>query len=190
MTRLTELREAIRACEDEISSMQAKLDGAPSAAAAAASNKSHKADANGDPNSIQNLSPIKATEAGANDQAASAPVQVVDTLEVITHCLRLALCLLQDADLKTLTPQLRSLCDTIILPNIGSINEDVRALAVRTLSLICILKLELAQRYVHLLLQIMEKDQKEIVIEAFSGIINAIMAFSVNKIITPEDFGN
>lgn len=182
MTRLTELREAIRACEDEISSMQAKLDGAPAAVVAAVGgNKATKPVENTD-SGVQNLSSITAP-------AEPTQTQAVDSTEVVLHCLRLALCLLQDSELKTLTPQLRSLCDTVILPNIGSINEDVRALAVRALSLTCILKLDLAQRYVHLLLQIIEKDQKEIVVEAFAGIISSIMAFSVNKLITPEDFG-
>jgi hypothetical protein len=169
INKLAELRESIRACEDEISILQSKLDGSAM----------QQPPPPPPPAPVADLSPIR-----AQSVAAPAVIVPVDPFEATAHCLRLSLCLLTDPDLKNLTPQMRSLCDTLILPNIGSVNEELRALATRALSLVCLLKLEMAQKYIHLLIKIMEKDKMEIVVEAFTGIINCIMAFSINKLIT------
>lgn len=169
INKLAELRESIRACEDEISTLQSKLDGSAV----------QQPPPPPPPAPVADLSPIR-----AQSVAAPAVIVPVDPFEATAHCLRLSLCLLTDPDLKNLTPQMRSLCDTLILPNIGSVNEELRALATRALSLVCLLKLEMAQKYIHLLIKIMEKDKMEIVVEAFTGIINCIMAFSINKLIT------
>ena len=44
----------------------------------------------------------------------------------------------------------------------------------------------MAQRFMPLLLEVIQRDMKEIVIEAFKGVINCIMAFSVNKLVNTE----
>ena len=110
-----------------------------------------------------------------------------DPIERANHCLQLAVCLMEDLEIKALTPQLRSLCDTLILPNIGSPNEEIRYLSVKALGLTCILKLELAQKYTPLLLEMIQRDKKEVVLMAFKGMINLIMAFSINRLISNEE---
>ena len=110
----------------------------------------------------------------------------VDPVERAKHCLQLAICLMEDLEIKTLTPQLRSLCDTLILPNIGSPSEEIRNLSVRALGLTCMLKLDLAQKYTPLLLEMIQQDKKEVVLMAFRSMINLIMAFSINRLISNE----
>jgi condensin complex subunit 3 len=115
------------------------------------------------------------------------PEEPINPIERENHCLQLAICLMEDLDIKNLTPQLRSLCDTLILPNIGSIVEEIRFLAVKALCLTCMLKLELAQKYTPLLLEMIQRDKKEVVLMAFRGMINLIMAFSINRLICNEE---
>lgn len=174
MNRLAELREAIKQCEDEINSLQEKIDNGglqPQQSATSANNNHTIVPAPGERTTVE-----------AHTTHSEPPV-IADPIECTFHCLKLALCLLQDTELKNLTPQIRSLFDSLILSNIGSVNEEIRALSVRCLNLVCILKLEMAQKYVPLLLKVIEKDKKEIVLEAFKALINCIMAYSINKLI-------
>jgi condensin complex subunit 3 len=163
MNKLSELRSQIKEVEDEISQLQDQLTGRANAAVA-----------------LPTVVPSSSTAAPVE------PEPEFDPIESAFHCLQLAICLLQDVELKTLSPQLRSLCDNLILPNISSVNEELRAISVRALNLICILKLEVAQKYVPLLLEIIQRDKKEIVIEAFKAMINCIMAFSINRLINMD----
>ena len=62
-------------------------------------------------------------------------------------------------------------------------NVDISVLAIRALNLLCIFKLELAQRYIPLLIEIIQNNQKDVMIEAFKACINCIMAFSLPRLI-------
>jgi condensin complex subunit 3 len=157
MNKLSELRVQIKEVEDEIANLQ---------------------------NKQQNPQPAPAPV--VEQQPVTEPSIHFDPIESAYHCLQISICLLQDMDLKQLTPQLRSLCDTLIIPNIGSVNEELRALSVRALNLLCILKLELAQKFMPLLLEIIQCDKKDVVIEAFKACINCIMAFSMDKLINTD----
>lgn len=159
---LGQLREEISAIEDELKTLQATKSGASSTLGSSGKPQAE---------SVQesNVAPGMAHE--------------FDPIESAMHCLKLASCLLKDTDIKSLTPQIRSLCDTLIITNISCVDEDVRQEAVMALNLVCILKLELAQRYIPLLLEIIQRDKKEIMMEAFKAVINCIMAFSINKLI-------
>jgi hypothetical protein len=177
MNKLSELRVEIKSVEDELAQLQAQLTGAATATTT---------------NANSNQSTLVNTVTGVNQNQATIqqpemnqPTEecTFDPVESAYHCLELAVCLLQDLDLKTLTPQLRSLCDNLILPNIGSVHEHIRLISVRALNLVCILKLELAQKYVPLLIEIINCDQKPVIIEAFKALINVIMAYSLNKLV-------
>jgi hypothetical protein len=124
MTRLTELRKQIAAVEEEIANLTATLNGGNAAAAGS--------------NSTINAQPSEA----APPTAEAAPVQEAvqeeepfDADEAAHHCLKLAVCLLKDPELKTMPPQIRSLCDTLIITNISSVHEHIRAVAVKALNL-------------------------------------------------------
>ncbi len=39
----------------------------------------------------------------------------VHSIEIVIHCLQISICLLQDMEMKQLTPQLRSLCDSLVV---------------------------------------------------------------------------
>lgn len=162
MNLLSELRVQIKEVEEELANLQ---------------------------NKQLNPTPLAAVNPAPIIVEQSAPVEPsihFDPIESAYHCLQISICLLQDMDLKQLTPQLRSLCDTLIIPNIGSVNEELRALSVRALNLLCILKLELAQKFMPLLLEIIQCDKKDVVIEAFKACINCIMAFSMDKLINTD----
>lgn len=162
MNRLNEIRNQIKEVEDEIALLQAKLVDGPS-----------KSDSN---------LPVAAD----TNHADSLSAKIDDPVEIDYHCLNLAICLLEDQALKSLTPQIRSLCDNLIIPNISSVNEELRSLSVCALGLACILKLEMAQKYVPLFLEVIQRDKREIVIEAFKAMINCIMAFSVKKLVSSD----
>lgn len=145
LNKLTELRNQIRDCEQEISTLEAYLKG-----------------------DVQNKSTARSSKA---DELKNTIIEdqidetVVDPIEATYHCLNIAICLLKDKSIKQLTPQLRSLFDTLVIPNIGSVNEEIRIFAVKAMNLICILKVEIAQKYVPLLLEMIQNDMKEIVID-------------------------
>ncbi len=171
LNRLAELRVEIKAKEDEIAQLQAQLNGGNSATAAPVPNPP--------------ATPV------SNEKSASEPNQqqqtqaenTFDPIAVAHHCLKLAICLLRDPELKVLTPQIRSLCDTLIIPNIGSVHEEIRASAVKALTLVCILKLDFGQKFVPLLLEIIQRDKKDVVVEAFKGMINCMMAFAIGNLV-------
>jgi len=175
MNKLSELRVEIKLVEDELAQLQAQLTGASTTTT---TNTNQTILPNSTTMVNQNQTALQQTE---NNQPAQE--STFDPVESAYHCLELAVCLLQDLDLKTLTPQLRSLCDNLILPNIGSVHEHIRLISVRALNLVCILKLELAQKYVPLLIEIINCDQKPVIIEAFKALINVIMAYSLNKLV-------
>jgi condensin complex subunit 3 len=172
MNKLSDLRVEIKSVEDELAQLQAQLTGASTTTTTASANLL---------NSASGVNQNQTAIQPAQDQPAQE--STFDPIESAYHCLELAVCLLQDLDLKSLAPQLRSLCDTLILPNIGSVHEHIRLISVRALNLVCILKLELAQKYVPLLIEIINCDQKPVIIEAFKALINVIMAYSLNKLV-------
>lgn len=158
MNRLNEIRNQIKEVEDELADLQAKLVDAPT----------------------------KQTNSTQLNKSVTT-INHDDPIEIDFHCLNIAICLLEDQSLKTLTPQIRSLCDSLIIPNISSVNEELRSMSVCALGLACILKLEMAQKYVPLFLEVIQRDKKEIVIEAFKAMINCIMAFSVKRLVRADD---
>jgi len=133
LNMLSELRTQIKECEDEIVLLEKYLKG--------------------DVPEVDE-GPVEA-EAGdvtvVNEREAT-----VSPIECTYHCLSVAICLLKDGSLTQITPQLRSLFDSLIIPNIGSVNEEIRINAVKAMSLLCILKLEIAQKYVPLLLEMIQ----------------------------------
>jgi len=141
LNMLSELRTQIKECEDEIVLLEKYLKG--------------------DVTEVDE-SPEEA-EAGdvtvVNESEAA-----VSPIECTYHCLSVAICLLKDGSLTQITPQLRSLFDSLIIPNIGSVNEEIRINAVKAMSLLCILKLEIAQKYVPLLLEMIQHDMNEILL--------------------------
>lgn len=60
-------------------------------------------------------------------------------------------------------------------------------MAVRALNLTCILKIDIAQKYIPLFINVIQHDKKDVMIEAFKSIINCIMAFSLNKLLSNSD---
>jgi condensin complex subunit 3 len=132
----------------------------------------------------------KVTESMEVDASTTNQNEPFDSEKIASHSLEIAICMLKDNEVKTLLPQLRSICDTLILPNICSVNEHIRILSVRALNLICIIKLEMARKYVPLFLQFLKRDKTNCVIEAFKAIVNCIMAHSINKLIEPSTVGD
>lgn len=171
---LSELRNKINKCEEEITKLQDQLTNINKPPTPVVQNQSKRA------SSIVN-EPVDL------EQQQQETEDEVDPLVCIDHCLRLAICLLQDVEIKTITPHIRSLFDNLILDNISSVDEQIRVLSVRALNLICILKLEIAQKYVPLLLEMISRDKKQVVIEAFKAMINCIMAYSLNRLVQLED---
>ena len=183
LNRLTELRNKIKDVEDEIAAYSAKLTGCASNAAVA-----QQANVAAAP--VQTATVAAETQTAAVTPSSEHTVdseQPFDPEEAALHCLNLAVCLLKDPELKSLPPQIRSLCETLIITNIGSIREEIRAVAVKALNMVCILKLDMAQRFVPLLVEIIQRDKREIVIEAFKGMINCIMAFSITKLVNSNE---
>jgi chromosome segregation ATPase len=121
MTRLSELRKQIAAVEEEIANLTATLNGGN-----VASNTAAAQPAEAVPPSV---------EAAPAQSAAFQEEEPFDPIEAAHHCLKLAVCLLKDPELKSLPPQIRSLCDTLIITNISSVNEHIRAVAVKALNL-------------------------------------------------------
>jgi hypothetical protein len=126
MTRLSELRKQIAAVEEEIAALTALLTGVNNTAISA--------------NSIttNNSTNAEAVPPSVSESAVTSvvePVEAFDPVEAAHHCLKLAVCLLKDPELKSMPPQIRSLCDTLIITNIGSVNEHIRTVAVRALNL-------------------------------------------------------
>ena len=160
LNKLSELRTQIKECEDKIVQLTSYLNG----------------------DMLQQQNSVNATPVAARDEVAAVTSIENDPVECTLHCLNIAICLLQDPSLKAITPQLRSLFDSLIIANIGSVNEQIRINAVKALNLICILKLEIAQKYVPLLLEMIQHDMKEVVIEAFKAMINCIMAYSIKRL--------
>lgn len=147
LNKLSELRTQIKECEDEIALMEGYLKG-----------DIQKKNTSVHGNTLE----LVEAEPAAADKVATEAEQ--DPTECILHCLNLAICLLKDTSIVQITPQLRSLFDSLIIPNIGSVNEEIRINAVRAMSLLCILKLEIAQKYVPLLLEMIQHDMKDVVI--------------------------
>ena len=151
LNKLSEVRTQIKNCEQEIVTLEAFLKG-----------------------DIQNESPVHQINT-TNDLKKSivedAIEENIDPIEATYHCLSIAICLLKDTSIKQITPQLRSLFDTLVIPNIASVNEEIRINTVKAMNLICILKVEIAQKYVPLLLEMIQHDMKEVVIH---GKINDI----------------
>jgi hypothetical protein len=176
------LRLKIKACDDEIEVLQAKLN-EPKTPALISAKTPQRASINSREQEAMEVPEVLVINAAQTNQTND----VVDPDEITYHCLLLAVCLLQDVQLKTLSPRIRSLFDNLVLPSVGNIKEDVRGIATRALGLICILNFDIAKKYVYLLLQIIEQDKKEIMLEAFKAVINCIMAFSINRLVsTPE----
>lgn len=183
---LSELRNKITACEEEISTLQNHLNG-NNASAAATSQVNRKS------RTETPMTPLVSN----NQNTTTTPVNIqyvqeqsqekVDPILCHEHCLHLAICLLQDVEIKILTPHIRSLYDNLVLENMCSVDEQNRMLAVRALNLIGILKIDIAQKYFPLLLEIIHRDKKMVVIEAFKALINFIMAYSLNRLISSED---
>jgi len=148
LNMLSDLRTQIKQCEDEIILLEKFLKG-----------------------DIQKENGTVETDKGPVDMTRIDETiindgeTVVNPIECTYHCLNIAICLLKDASLTQITPQLRSLFDNLIIPNIGSVNEEIRINAVKAMSLLCILKLEIAQKYVPLLLEMIQHDMKDVVIE-------------------------
>jgi condensin complex subunit 3 len=172
INQLSELRTKIAECEEQITSLQDQL--------------MHGCNTN-TPKIIIN------TPSTPQQQQQQTPViqveeeEEIDPIICIDHCLRLAICLLQDIELKAITPHIRSLFENLILTNISSVDEQIRVLAVRALNLICILKIDIAQKYVPLLLEMIQRDKKQVIIEAFKSLINCIMAYSLNRLVSSDD---
>jgi len=166
MNMLSELREDIKKCDIEISTLTAELNGSNSNSESLSKQPSETATANG------------------SESESQANSEQFDPIECAYHCLKLSLCLLEDPELKTINPQIRSLCDTLIVENISCVNEEIRTLAVRALNLICILKLEVAQKYMPLFVKIVQSDKKDVMLEGYKAIINCIMAYSIPKLIS------
>jgi hypothetical protein len=146
LNKLSELRTQIKDVEDEIALMEGYLKG---------DIKRKNESIHG--NTLELVEPV--AEADRED---TQPVQ--DPTECIIHCLNIAYCLLKDVSIVQITPQLRSLFDILVIPNIGSVNEDIRVMAVKVMSLILILKVEIAQKYMPLLLEMIQHDMKDVVI--------------------------
>lgn len=102
------------------------------------------------------------------------------------RCLQLTVSLLQDSDLKNLSPKIRSLAIDLVLPNVGSEDENLRGISTRALGLICIKDLGLAKKYFEVFLMMIEKDSMKIMLEAFKSTINCIMTFSLHRLLIPE----
>jgi hypothetical protein len=98
----------------------------------------------------------------AGEKVDAQPVQ--DPTECIIHCLNIAYCLLKDVSIVQITPQLEHLFDSLVIPNIESVTEDLSIMAVKVMSLILILKLEIAQKYIRLLLEMIKTKTKNVVI--------------------------
>lgn len=179
----------MKACDDEIEVLQDKLNG-PKTPALISAKTPQRASINSrqqEAMEVPNVDEMEMNEVVINVAQTNQTNDVVDPDEITYHCLLLAVCLLQDVQLKTLSPRIRSLFDNLVLPSVGNIKEDVRGIATRALGLICILNIDMAKKYVYLLLQIIEQDKKEIMLEAFKAVINCIMAFSINRLVsTPE----
>ncbi len=88
---------------------------------------------------------------------------------------------------KEFTPHILSLFEDLILTNINSGDENIRALAVRALNLICILNIEIAKRYVPDLLKIIQIDKKHVAIEAFVALTDSITVYSLNRLTSLDD---
>ncbi|RNA41325.1 condensin complex subunit 3 isoform X2 [Brachionus plicatilis] len=159
MNRLNEIRTEIKEVEDELADLQTQLMDGP---AKSTSNREQE---------------VNADESAKQD----------DPVELDYHCLHIAICVLEDKALKGLSAQIRCLTDSLIVPNISSVNEELRLLSVCALGLVCILKVDMARKYVPLFLEVMQRDKKEIVIEAFKAVINCIMAFSVKNLVSSDD---
>ena len=115
------------------------------------------------------MSFLLTSETVINDTVEEPVVQ--DPIECTQHCLNIAICLLKDTNITQITPQLRSLFDNLIIPNIVSVNEDIRINSVKAMSLLCILKLEIAQKYLPLLMNMIQHDMKDVVIAGKEYII-------------------
>jgi hypothetical protein len=184
---LSELRNKIAACEKEITTLQNQLNG--NVAASGAANKANKKSITESPTtpSVANNQSKTITPTNAQHVQDKSKEEEVDPILCHEHCLHLTICLLQDVEIKTLTPHIRSLYDNLVLDNIGSVDERNRMLAVRALNLMGILKIDIAQKYFPLLLEIILHDKKMVVIEAFKALINFIMAYTLNRLVNSED---
>lgn len=64
---------------------------------------------------------------------------------------------------------------------------DIKVTSVRVLARIGLLKIDMIQKYVPLLLTMIKYDQKEIKIEAFNGFINCILKYSLREMVNHFD---
>ena len=187
VNKVSEVRVQIKECEDEIARLHALVlnDGqqpTPPTLVSAPSSRVSQATATSSATSSNSGGACETVSTNQEEQEQQAAA-AFDPVECAHHCLQLSLCLLQDVELRTLTPQLRSLCDTLVLANVSSVDEELRALAIRALGLICILKLDVAQKYVPLLLEVVQRDKREVMLEAFKALTNCILAFSIAKLV-------
>ena len=124
------------------------------------------------------------------DREDAQPVQ--DPTECIIHCLNIAYCLLKDVGIVRITPQLESLFESLVIPNIGSASEDIRIMVLKVMGLILILKLEIAQKYVPLLLEMIQHKRKDVVIAGnfqkfiTFGTINSKEPYRIWDLFTPS----
>ena len=88
MAKLADLRDKLKATEEEIAKLQAELA------------------------SIENiqLTPVVNEVKKPKEKRLDTSFELDNTY----HCLQLSVCLLEDIEVKNLTPQLRELCDTLV----------------------------------------------------------------------------
>ncbi len=93
MNKLAELRSQIKEIEEEISEVQSELT------------------------STENILLAPAVIFNDIEEPVKKNKKIIDkamNFENIFHCLELAVCLLEDIELTTLTPQIRTLCDSLV----------------------------------------------------------------------------
>lgn len=154
LNKLSELRTLIKECEDEIALLEAYLRGD------AQKDRNKKNSINNNNNNTTGT----LIEPEVDEETMQTGIEV-DPIEVTYHCLSIAICLLKDKSMVQITPQLRSLFDNLIIPNFSSVDMEIRLTSVKAMSLLLILKLEIAQKYLPLLLEMIKNDHKPVVIE-------------------------
>ncbi|CAH1784611.1 unnamed protein product, partial [Owenia fusiformis] len=105
----------------------------------------------------------------------------------LLKCLTITTCMLQDVSMKSLSPTLQTLMETLILPCIPNEDPAVRNQAVKALGLSCLLSKDTARAHLLLFMQISRVDACEVQITALHVIFDLLHTFGMESFDVDED---